>query len=264
MNVKLKSGSEMPMLGLGTWDLRGQDCRQALKIALDLGYTHIDTAWMYKNQGVIGDTLKEVGADRDRLFITSKVWHTHLHYDGVLEQCEESLRDLQIDYVDLFLIHWPNEEVPLTETFKAMKQLFDEGKVRSVGVSNFSVTHLEESQSVSEVPIAVNQIKCHPSEEKRDVLTWCNEHDVVVTAYTPLGRGAILTEPTLVEIAERHSKTPGQVALRWLVQQGMVVIPKASSEAHLRENMDVFDWSLSAEEMEQVSRMSDSSDEANS
>jgi diketogulonate reductase-like aldo/keto reductase len=183
------------------------------------------------------------------------VWHTHLHYDGVLEQCEESLRDLQTDYVDLFLIHWPNEKVPLTETFKAMKRLFDEGKVRSVGVSNFSVTLLEESRSVAEVPFSMNQIKYHPGEEKRDVLQWCNEHKVVVTAYTPLGRGAILAEPALVEIAERQSKTPGQVALRWLVQQGMVVIPKASSEGHLKENMDVFNWSLSEADMEQVSRL---------
>ena len=254
-SVKLKSSSEMPMLGLGTWDLRGQACVQAVKMALNLGYTHIDTAWMYENQGAIGDALKEVGADRERLFITSKVWNTHLHFDGVLEQCEESLRDLQTSYVDLFLIHWPNEAVPLDETFRAMKQLSDEGKVQNVGVSNFSVNLLEESQSVSEVPITVNQIKYHPGEQKRDVLQWCNEHRVVVTAYTPLGRGAILVEPTLVEIAERQSKTPGQVALRWLVQQGMVVIPKASSEGHLKENMDVFDWFLSAEDMERVNKL---------
>ena len=254
-SVKLKSSSEMPMLGLGTWDLRGQACVQAVKMALNLGYTHIDTAWMYENQGAIGDALKEVGADRERLFITSKVWNTHLHFDGVLEQCEESLRDLQTSYVDLFLIHWPNEAVPLDETFRAMKQLSDEGKVQNVGVSNFSVNLLEESQSVSEVPITVNQIKYHPGEQKRDVLQWCNEHRVVVTAYTPLGRGAILVEPTLVEIAERQSKTPGQVALRWLVQQGMVVIPKASSEGHLKENMDVFDWFLSAVDMERVNKL---------
>ena len=254
-SVKLKSSSEMPILGLGTWDLRGQACVQAVKMALNLGYTHIDTAWMYENQGAIGDALKEVGADRERLFITSKVWNTHLHFDGVLEQCEESLRDLQTSYLDLFLIHWPNEAVPLDETFRAMKQLSDEGKVQNVGVSNFSVNLLEESQSVSEVPITVNQIKYHPGEQKRDVLQWCNEHRVVVTAYTPLGRGEILVEPALVEIAERLSKTPGQVALRWLVQQGMVVIPKASSEGHLKENTDVFDWFLSEVDMEKVDKL---------
>jgi diketogulonate reductase-like aldo/keto reductase len=180
------------MLGLGAWGLRGHACKQAVKEALSLEYTHIDTAWMYENQGAIGDALKEAGAARGRLFITSKVWRTDLHYDGVLAQCEETLRDLQTAYVDLFLIHAPSETVSMAETFKALKRLFEERKVRSVGVSNFTVVHLEEAQSVSEVPIRVNQIKYHPGEEKRDVLRWCQEHNVVVTAHTPLGRGRIL------------------------------------------------------------------------
>ncbi len=144
-HVKFTSDYKIPMLGLGTWGLRGHACKQAVKEALSLEYTHIDTAWMYENQGAIGEALKESGTDRGRLFITSKVWCTDLHYDGVLAQCEETLRDLQTAYVDLFLIHSPSETVPMAETFKALKRLFEERKVRSVGVSNFTVVHLEEA-----------------------------------------------------------------------------------------------------------------------
>ncbi len=247
--VKLVTGYEMPVLGLGTWDLGGAAGKQAVVEALGMGYTHIDTAWMYENQREIGDVLREAGVDRSELFITSKVWRTHLHYDGVLEQCEETLRDLQTGYVDLFLIHWPDDETPMAETFRALQRIFEEGKARSIGVSNFTVDHMEEAQGVSGAPICVNQIKYHPGEEKRDVLRWCRDHKVVVTAYSPLGKGRVLKAPALVEAAERHGKTPAQVALRWLVQQGMVVIPKASSKAHLQENMDLFDWALSADEM---------------
>ena len=248
-NMKLVSGYEMPMLGLGTWDLRGTACKQAIKEALALGYTHIDTAWMYQNQRAIGDALQEARIDRSRLFITSKVWHTHLHYDGVLEICEETLRDLQTAYVDLFLIHWPNDAVPMAETFRALQRIFEEGKARNIGVSNFTVDHLKEAERVSEVAVSVNQIRYHVGTEKWDVLRWCQDHGIVVTAYSPLGKGRMLQDPVLTEVAERHGKTSAQVALRWLVQQGMVVIPKASSRAHLQENMDVFEWALSPEEI---------------
>ena len=248
-NVKLLSGHEMPMLGLGTWDLRRRKCKKTLKKALDLGYNHIDTAWMYNNQREIGDTLRESGVDRSKLFITSKVWRTHLHYDGVLQQFDETINDLQTDYVDLFLIHWPDDSVPMTETFRALKHIFDQGKVRSIGVSNFNVDQMIEAEEVSEVPVSVNQIKYHMGSEQRDVLSWCLDHKIAVTAYTPLGRKNILKNSTLNEIAKSHGKKGAQVALRWLVQKEMIVIPKASSGGHLKENMDLFDWSLSSEEM---------------
>ncbi len=250
--VKLVSGHEMPVLGLGTWDLRGAGCKQAVREALGLGYTHIDTAWMYKNHREIGDALQEAGADRAGLFIASKVWNTHLHYDGVLEQAEETLRDLRTGYVDLFLIHWPNEATPLAETFRGLRRVLGEGKARSIGVSNFSVSLLEEAERVAQAPISVNQIKYHPGAEQRDVLRWCQDHGVSVTAYSPLGKGRALQDSALTGIARRHGKTPAQVALRWLVQKGMVVIPKASSKAHLEENMDVFGWALGPEEMAQI------------
>ena len=250
--IKLVSGHEMPMLGLGTWELRGEACKRAVKEALALGYTHIDTAWMYKNQREIGDALREAGADRSRLFITSKVWRTHLHYDGVMEQIGETLRDLQTAYVDLFLIHWPDEATPLKETFRGLQKIFEEGKARSIGVSNFTVKLLEASARVSGTPISANQIKYHPGAEQRDVLRWCQDRGVAVTAYSPLARGSVLQGSILTRTAKAHGKTPAQATLRWLVQKGMVVIPKASSRAHIEENMDVFGWALSPEEMAQI------------
>lgn len=254
-SVKLVSGYEMPAMGLGTWDLRGTACKRAVKEALALGYAHIDTAWMYQNQRGIGDALQEAGIERSRLFITSKVWHTHLRYDDVLEQCEETLEDLQTAYVDLFLIHWPNDAVPMAETFRALGRISEEGKARSIGVSNFTVDHLKEAKRVSKAPISVNQIKYHPGAEQRDVLRWCQDQGVAVTAYSPLGRGRALQDATLIRVAERHGKTVAQVALRWLIQKGMAVIPKASSKAHLRENMDVFEWALSPEEMGEIEKI---------
>ena len=254
-DIKLVSGQEMPALGLGTWELRGAACKRAVREALALGYTHIDTAWMYQNQREIGDALREAGADRSRLFITSKVWRTHLHYEGVLEQMGETLRDLRTGYVDLFLIHWPNEATPMAETFRGLQRVFEEGEAKGIGVSNFTVKHLEEARRISKVPISVNQIKYHPGAEQRDVLQWCRDHGVAVTAYSPLGKGRALRDSALAGIAKRHGKTPAQTALRWLIQKGMVVIPKASSRAHLEENMDVFGWALSPEEMGQIDGM---------
>jgi diketogulonate reductase-like aldo/keto reductase len=255
-DFELATGHWMPMLGMGTWPLKGEACKQAVTEAVELGYTHFDTAWNYQNHQEVGEGLRDSGVDREELFITSKVAKSSLHYDGVLEQGGGSLRDLQVDYLDLLLIHWPNEAIPLEETFRALAHLQDEGKVRSVGVSNFTVRLLEEAVAVSKVPICVNQIKYHPGEEKRDVLAWCTEHGVAVTAYSPLGKGGILTAPALEEAAALQGKTSAQVSLRWLVQQGIIVIPKAGSKAHLKENMDVFGWSLSIEEMERIGAMS--------
>ena len=256
-SLKLASGWEIPVLGLGTWDLKGEDCKRAIKDALSLGYTHFDTAWMYENQKAIGEALKETSVDRAGLFITSKVWRSHLHYEGVLEQCDGSLRDLQTPYLDLFLVHWPNDAVPMKETFRALKRIVAEGKARSIGVSNFTVAHMKEALRASEVPVSLNQIKYHPGAEDRDVLRWCSDNGVVVTAYSPLGRGGLLKKAPLTEIGERHGKTSAQVSLRWLVEKGLVVIPKASSKDHMRENTDLAGWTLSPDEVERISSMSE-------
>ena len=251
-SLTLLSGDTMPVVGLGTWPMRGNQCKQVIKQALELGYTHFDTAWIYQNQREIGEALREAGADRSQLFITSKVGRDYLQYDVAIEQADDILEYLQMDYVDLLLVHWPNETVPMEGTIRAFNEVFDAGKARSIGVSNFSVEQMERARSLSTAPISVNQIKYHPGYEQRDVLQWCLENDVVVTAYSPLGKKDILRDPVLLDIARIYDKTSAHVALKWLLQKGMIVIPKASSRGHLQANLDIFDWSLSESEMASI------------
>ncbi len=254
--VTLASGNPMPVLGMGTWTLRGNACKIAVKKAIELGYTHIDTAWMYGNQREIGEALREIRADRDQLFITSKIWGTHLRYSDVLAQFDECLDQLRMDYVDLLLIHHPNESVPLQETLDAFHKIHDAGKAKSIGISNFSIRQVDQAQRISRAPITTNQVEYHVKNNKEDLLAHCTKHQVVVTAHRPLAVGAIVQDQTLEAIGEKHGKTAAQVALRWLIQKGIIAIPKSGSEAHLRENLDVFDWKLSAEEMAQINNIS--------
>ena len=251
-SLTLLSGHSMPVVGLGTWPMRGDQCKEVVKQALELGYTHFDTAWIYQNQREIGEALREVGADRSQLFITSKVGRDYLQYDVAIEQADENLQLLQMDYVDLMLVHWPNDTVQMEGYIRAFNEFFDAGKARSIGVSNFSVEQMERACSLSTAPISVNQIKYHPGYEQRDVLQWCLENDVVVTAYSPLGKKNILRDSVLLDIARIYDKTSAHVALKWLMQKGMIVIPKASSREHLQANLDVFDWSLSESEMQSI------------
>ena len=251
-SLTLLSGDTMPVVGLGTWPMRGNQCKEVIKQALELGYTHFDTAWIYQNQREIGEALREVGADRSQLFITSKVGRDYLQYDVAIKQADDILEYLQMDYVDLLLVHWPNETVPMEGTIRAFNEVFDAGKARSIGVSNFSVEQMERARSLSTAPISVNQIKYHPGYEQRDVLQWCLENDVVVTAYSPLGKKDVLRDPVLLDIARIYDKTSAHVALKWLLQKGMIVIPKASSRGHLQANLDIFDWSLSESEMASI------------
>ena len=257
-SLTLLSGCTMPVVGLGTWPLKGQQCKHVIKKALELGYTHFDTAWIYKNQREIGEALREAGADRSQLFITSKIGKDYLQYEVALKQADEILRHLRMDYVDLLLVHWPSETVPMEETMSAFNEIFNAGKARSIGVSNFSVEQMKRARSLSATPISVNQIKYHPGYEQRDILQWCLRNNVVVTAYSPLGKKNILQHPLLLQIARIHHKTPAHVALKWLIQKGMVIIPKASSRAHLQANLDVFEWSLSQNEMQSIDRIAGS------
>ncbi|MAG52366.1 MAG: oxidoreductase [Nanoarchaeota archaeon] len=255
--IKLASGHEMPVFGLGTWQLTGDKCKEAVKKAIELGYNHIDTAWIYGNQEEIGEALKEANVDRSKLFITSKVWKDNLDYKGVLSQCKETLDQLQLDYLDLYLIHWPNPSMDLEETFRAFNELVEEGKVKSVGVSNFNSALTKEAQELSEVPVSVNQVEFHPYLNQKNLLKFCKKNNVVVTSYSPLARGKILQDNVLKNIADENNKTISQVALRWMLQKDMIVIPKASSEDHIKENMDVFDWKLSDENMEKIDDISE-------
>ncbi|MFB6219560.1 MAG: aldo/keto reductase [Halobacteriaceae archaeon] len=238
----LPGGDELPMVGFGTWNLHGDTLREALSAALEAGYTHVDTAEGYHNEAVIGDVLAEYG--RDDVFLTSKVLPKHLAYESVIGSCEASLDRLGTDYLDLYLVHWPNPAISLRETLDAMATLRDRGLVRNVGVSNFSAYQLSTAHHVTDVPIAVNQIEFHPWFQRPDLVEYCRETDTVVEAAAPLARTQVLADETVQDLAEKYDRTPAQVVLRWAVERGVVPLPKSSSPTHVRQNIAVADWEL--------------------
>lgn len=246
----LPSGDEMPLLGAGTWNISGETVTDAVRTALDTGYTHVDTAEGYKNEAEVGAALAEY--DREDVFLTSKVLPSNLHYESVLESCEASLDRLGTDYLDLYLIHWPNPTISLRETLAALERLHEEGKVRNVGVSNFSEYQLMFAQKVSDVPIAVNQVEFHPWLNQRNLLEYCEDNDVVLTAAAPLARTEVLDDPVVQDVADAYEKTPAQVVLRWQIQQGVATIPKSSTPEHIRSNFEVSGWELDDEDMARI------------
>jgi len=254
MEYKLLNNDEaIPMLGLGTWDMRDAECTQAVKCALDLGYTHIDTAEMYGNEEAIGGALK--GAKRDKLFITSKVWFEHLGYKDVISACEGSLARLGCEYLDLYLIHWPRRGTDYQATFAALGELHDRELINALGVSNFTISHLEESLKICddlELEISVNQVEFHVGLYQHELLEFCDRNDIALTAYSPVCKGQFAHHELLNEIAEAHNKSSTQIALRWLVQRGIVAIPKASQRAHQSSNLNIFDFELSEDGMSRL------------
>lgn len=248
--------AKVPVIGLGTWDLRGQEGYQAVLSAISVGYRHIDTAEFYDNEEEVGKALRESRVPREEIFLTTKVWYTHLRSNDLIRSCEESLRKLQTSYVDLYLIHWPNESVPLEESLKAMEKLHRDGKVRYIGVSNFDVALLDEARRISPLPILADQVEYHPYLSQKPLLEYCQKHRVILTAYSPLARGRLFGDPVLRDIANKYGKTVSQVVLRWLIEQDMVVaIPKAKSEKHQRENLNIFNFSLTPEEHKAIAQL---------
>jgi diketogulonate reductase-like aldo/keto reductase len=250
IEYKMKDGNIIPALGLGTWKLVGTECSRVIRMAIKLGYKHIDTAEIYGNQREIGEALRDF--DRSKVFLTSKVWKDHMHFNDVIKACNRTLEDLKSDYLDLYLIHWPNEEVSVAETFRAFEKLLRDRKIKSVGVSNFTIAHLKDALRVAKIPITVNQVEFHPYNYQRELLDFCKDNNIVLTAYSPLGEGELLREKTIKEIADKYNRTPAQICIRWSLQKGIVVIPKASSEDHLNENLDIFDWAISEEDVKRL------------
>jgi len=243
----LPSGDELPQLGFGTWQLDGETAREGVHAAIDAGYTHVDTAEGYHNESEIGDALAE--HDREDVFLTSKVLPKHLNYDSLIEACEDSLDRLGTDYLDLYLIHWPNPAVSLRESLDAMAALHDRGLVRNVGVSNFSAYQLSCAQHVSDVPIAVNQIEFHPWFQRPDLVEYCRETDVVVEAAAPLARTEVFEDDVVETLAEKYDRSLPQIVLKWAIERDIVVLPKSSSPDHIRDNADLFDWSMADEDL---------------
>ena len=241
-------GIEIPKLGLGTWQMSGRTCSEAVRDALELGYRHIDTARMYANEAQVGRGLAESGVDRGDVFVTTKLLPQHLRAAEVRRQLSGSLAELRTDYVDLLLIHWPSTDgVPLAETLGAMRELQEQGAVRHLGVSNFPAPMAREALAIA--PIICDQVEYHPFLGQPALLELARERDLMITAYSPLAQGAAMHEPLLREIGEAHGKNAAQVVLRWLLDQPQVsAVPKASSHEHRAANLDVFDFELSDEE----------------
>ena len=251
VKTKEVQGIEVPALGLGTWELEGEACVEAVADALEIGYRHIDTAQMYGNEDEVGRGLARSGVAREEIWLTTKIWMEDAGYDDVLRTTGESLERLGVGHVDLLLLHWPNPKVPLSETLSAMRRLQDEGAARHLGVSNFPPDLLDEA--LDEAEIFCNQVEYHPYLAQDEVLELCHEWDLLLTAYAPIARGRVSDAPVLCSIAEAHGKTPVQVTLRWLLQQeGVAAIPKAATPEHRRANLDLFDFELSDDEMDEI------------
>lgn len=250
---KLKTGSEIPAIGFGTWDISQENVAEKVKLALEAGYNHIDTAEGYKNEDGIGDVL--TSQSRDDLFITSKVLPSNLNYESVLKACQRSLEKLGTNYLDLYLIHWPNPAISLRETLSAMKTLVDQGLVKNVGVSNFSVYQLNVALKISPVPIAVNQVEFHPWLYQQELLELCNQNDVVIEASAPLARTEVLQDETIIELAAKYDKSPAQIVLNWEVIKGIVPLPKSKSAAHIKENLAIFDWELLGDDVAKIDQI---------
>jgi diketogulonate reductase-like aldo/keto reductase len=252
MEYETARGVTIPAIGLGTWQLRGDACRDAVETALRLGYRHVDTAQMYSNEAAVGDAIANAPVDREDVFLVTKVRQGNLAYDDVLRSVEESVNRLGT-HVDLLLIHAPSRTVPIEESIEAMNRLQREDSVDHVGVSNFSIRQLREAMAASETPILTDQVEYNPFQSRDELLEFCIDNDVALTAYSPLAKGDLVGNETLREIGDSYGKTEAQVALRWLLQQEAVTaIPKAAGEAHLRENFDVFDFELTPAEMTRI------------
>ncbi len=248
-------GSRVPALGFGTYQITGPSCRNAVADALNIGYRHIDTAQIYRNEAEVGEAISGSGIPREDIFLTTKVWLDNLAPADVHSSTRESLRKLQTDYVDLLLIHWPNESAaPLEETLDALDELKNAGHTRHIGVSNFTPSMVE--RAVNHTTIFCNQVEYHPLLAQETLLKLAREHGMLLTAYSPIARGKVLESSTLQQIGSTHGKSPVQVALRWLLQQeNVAAIPKAESADHRRSNFDVFDFELSDEEMQRIDQM---------
>jgi len=249
--VKLNNGVEMPIFGLGTYRARAGEAREAVLQALKVGYRLIDTASMYGNEKDVGEALRKSGLPRKEIFITTKLWNSDHGYDKALAAFEESRKKLGLDYVDLYLIHWPVESLR-NETWKAMEKLLEEGKCRAIGVSNYMIDHLTDLLAISPVMPAVNQVEFSPFLYQKDLLEFCRSNNIQLESYSPLTKGHMLDDARLSEVARKYSKSTAQILIRWTLQKDVIVIPKSSRKEKIRENADVFDFEISSEDMDRL------------
>lgn len=251
-----KQNVTIPKLGLGTWQLEGDTCVEAVKSALTTGYRHIDTAQAYENEEFVGQAMAQSNVARNDIFLTTKIWRDNVSPKKLEKSLDESLRKLETDHVNLLLIHWPVDEVPFDTTMEALQKVRAAGKAQLIGVSNFTTTQLHQCVEKLHVPLVTNQVEYHPYLSQKPVLDFLREHGMFLTAYSPLGRAKFNDDETLQSVAKNHGKSVQQVILRWHMQQpDVVAIPKSGSPEHIASNFDIFDFELNAKEMAAISEL---------
>ncbi len=254
-NMRTAGKANIPVLGLGTWQSTGQECVAVVKKALEMGYEHIDTAQAYDNEKEVGQGIKQSGVARDKFFLTTKIFPDDMKFqpEKLVEAAKRSLENLDTDYVDLLLLHWPDDRVPLSETIPALCELQKQGLTRHIGVSNFNIADIIEAEKYADVPIVVNQVEFHPFIKQNTLQTFLNNHHILLEAYSPLARGDVFDNDIIKEIADKHNVTPAQISLAWILSdKHRVAIPKTSNPDHLQGNLDAIKVELSADELDKL------------
>ena len=256
------NGIDVPRLGFGTWENKGSDCTKAVETALETGYRHIDTAQAYDNEQFVGKAIQNSGLSRDEIFLTTKVFRDKFEtVDTAMNSIDESLEKLKTDYVDLLLVHWPFPEYSVEHLLAPMVKALQDGKTRLIGVSNFTLTQMEEAQKIADGQICNNQVEYHPMLNQQPLIDWTARNGWALTAYSPLGRGEAMDNPVIKDLADKHDKEPSQIILRWFMQQDNVMaIPKSSSESHIKSNFDIWDFELSTQDMNQINALRSEND----
>jgi 2,5-diketo-D-gluconate reductase B len=255
MQIIEANGARIPAMGFGTMTLKENVGVEMTSAALHAGYRHLDTAQMYGNEREVGEGMRASGVPREEVFLTTKAWHNRLAAGDLERSVDESLSRLKVSHVDLLLIHWPNPAIPLKDTLAALGKVKRAGLTRHIGVANFTVALIEEAVRLADEPLVTNQIEVHPFLDRTKVIAACRRHGISVTAYCPIARGKVPGNPVIERIAKTHGKTAGQVALRWLVQQGIMPIPRTGKVDRLKENLAVFDFTLSDAEMAEIAAL---------
>lgn len=256
-NVKLNNGNYIPSIGFGTSLITDDDCIRIIEKAIEVGYRHIDTAAAYENEIEIGQAIKSSNINREELFITSKVWKDSMGYENTLKSFSNTLKNLGLEYVDLFLIHWPkNNDAKLNiETWKALEKIYKEGKAKNIGVSNFLKHHLEIILNNCEIVPSVNQIEFHPGLIRKETINFCKEKNIILEAWAPLGKGKMLNNETLISIAKKYDKSVAQLCLKWCLQNEVIPLPKSEKEERMKQNLKLFDFEIDKEDMDIINNM---------
>jgi diketogulonate reductase-like aldo/keto reductase len=244
--ITLKSGNEIPVVGLGTWQLQGEECERAVLSALKAGYNHIDTASAYDNHVNVSNAIKKSGIEREKLFLTSKLWLAQM--EDPIDACKQALEELETEYLDLYLIHWPDRDKNITKALQGMKKLKRDGLIRSIGVSNFTTNHLKDVM-YSDIQIDINQVEFHPSLNQKELKEFCDKNGITITAYSPIAQGYDLRITTIKMLAEKYNKTESQIILHWLISKRIVAIPRSSNPIHIQNNLEIFGWKMEEEDL---------------